>query len=154
MRGKYISLSRTILFLLLMGICCTLVVIGCSKKEAQDKPKELELLCGSSFPKPMEHKTSQCGCLNYNPAALPPCILIPTNMRYSWLRARESLFMREKNIHLTQISWFLCLAVKSTASKTPVIRFCGSFALSLPQRDKSCQNNCWLLAWYLLYQRT
>jgi molybdate transport system substrate-binding protein len=29
-------------------------MVGCGKKDTQDKQKELELLCGSSFPKPME----------------------------------------------------------------------------------------------------
>jgi molybdate transport system substrate-binding protein len=45
---------RGILFLSLIGVFCLLAVTACSKKDAQDKPKELELLCGSSFPKPME----------------------------------------------------------------------------------------------------
>jgi molybdate transport system substrate-binding protein len=33
---------------------CTFIAAGCGKKETQDKRKELVLLCGSSFPKPME----------------------------------------------------------------------------------------------------
>ena len=45
---------RGILFLSLIGIFCLLAVTACTKKETQDKSKELELLCGSSFPKPME----------------------------------------------------------------------------------------------------
>ena len=50
---------NTVLFLSLTGIFCALGVIGCSKKEAGIKPKELELLCGSSFPKPMEQLCSE-----------------------------------------------------------------------------------------------
>jgi molybdate transport system substrate-binding protein len=45
---------RGILFLSLIGAFCLLALTACSKKETQDKLKELELLCGSSFPKPME----------------------------------------------------------------------------------------------------
>jgi molybdate transport system substrate-binding protein len=54
MQRKYVCTTNTVLFLLLTGIFCTLGVIGCNKKEAGNKPKELELLCGSSFTKPME----------------------------------------------------------------------------------------------------
>jgi len=50
---------NTVLFLSLTGIFCAPGVIGCSKKEAGIKPKELELLCGSSFPKPMEQLCSE-----------------------------------------------------------------------------------------------
>jgi len=38
---------------------CLVVIAGCSKKEAADKSEELVLLCGSSFPKPMEQLCSQ-----------------------------------------------------------------------------------------------
>ncbi|MCP4259391.1 MAG: solute-binding protein [Planctomycetes bacterium] len=51
---RYFQAYRGILFLSLIGAFCSLAMTGCSKKETQDKPKELELLCGSSFPKPME----------------------------------------------------------------------------------------------------
>jgi len=54
MQRKHLCTTNTVLFLLLTGIFCTLGAIGCSKKEAGNKPKELELLCGSSFTKPME----------------------------------------------------------------------------------------------------
>jgi molybdate transport system substrate-binding protein len=54
MLRKIICSPNTILSLSLTSIFCSLVVVGCSKKETADKPKELELLCGSSFPKPME----------------------------------------------------------------------------------------------------
>ncbi|MDT8303046.1 MAG: substrate-binding domain-containing protein [Sedimentisphaerales bacterium] len=37
-----------------IGIFCLLALTACSKKETGNKSKELELLCGSSFPKPME----------------------------------------------------------------------------------------------------
>jgi molybdate transport system substrate-binding protein len=36
-----------------------MVVVGCGKKDGQDKTKELLLLCGSSFPKPMEQLCSE-----------------------------------------------------------------------------------------------
>jgi molybdate transport system substrate-binding protein len=54
MRRKHFCSPKTVLFLLLTGIFCAVVVVGCNKKETQDKQKELVLLCGSSFPKPME----------------------------------------------------------------------------------------------------
>jgi molybdate transport system substrate-binding protein len=54
MRVKHVCSPNTVLLLLLTGIFCALVVVGCSKKETGNKPTELELLCGSSFPKPME----------------------------------------------------------------------------------------------------
>lgn len=54
MRQKYIFSHNTVLFLLLTGILCSLTLVGCSKKEKGDTSKELELLCGNSFPKPME----------------------------------------------------------------------------------------------------
>ena len=59
MRRKHVCTSNAVLFLLLTGIFCTLAVVGCSKKETGNKPKELELLCGSSFPKPMEQLCSE-----------------------------------------------------------------------------------------------
>lgn len=54
MRGKHICSPNIVLFLLLMITLCAFVAAGCGKKETQDKTKELVLLCGSSFPKPME----------------------------------------------------------------------------------------------------
>ena len=54
MREKYACSPNAGLFLLLTCISCILVLAGCSKKETEDKSKELVLLCGSSFPKPME----------------------------------------------------------------------------------------------------
>lgn len=45
---------RGILFLFFIGVFCLLAVTACSKKETGNEPSELELLCGSSFPKPME----------------------------------------------------------------------------------------------------
>ena len=53
MKGKQIYSHNKVLSLLLTGILCALVTFGCSKKETADK-KVLVLLCGSSFPKPME----------------------------------------------------------------------------------------------------
>ena len=54
MNKRYTDTLKEILFFFLIGVFCLLAVTACSKKETQDKPKELELLCGSSFPKPME----------------------------------------------------------------------------------------------------
>ena len=50
MRKKYVA--KLILFM--SCILYTLFACGCSKKETEGKPKELVLLCGSSFPKPIE----------------------------------------------------------------------------------------------------
>jgi molybdate transport system substrate-binding protein len=54
MRRKHIYSHNNVLFLLLTYMLCVLTLVGCSKKETEDKSKELVLLCGSSFPKPME----------------------------------------------------------------------------------------------------
>ena len=54
MQRKHVFSSNTVFFLLLTGILCALLVVGCSKKETKNEQKELVLLCGSSFPKPME----------------------------------------------------------------------------------------------------
>ena len=54
MRRKHVCMPNIVLFVLLTGTFCALLAVGCSKKETTNKPKELELLCGSSFPKPME----------------------------------------------------------------------------------------------------
>lgn len=59
MRQKYIYSPNAVLFLILTGILCILVAAGCSKKETEDKSKELVLLCGSSFTKPMEQLCSE-----------------------------------------------------------------------------------------------
>lgn len=59
MLRKHVFKMNTVLLLLLTGIFCTLGVTGCRKKESANKPKELELLCGSSFPKPMEQLCSE-----------------------------------------------------------------------------------------------
>ncbi len=47
-------IQRGFFYFFLIGAFCLLVVTSCNKKEAQDKPGELELLCGNSFPMPME----------------------------------------------------------------------------------------------------
>ncbi len=59
MRRKHVCPPQTVSFLLLIGIFCTVAVVGCSKKETEDKPKELVILCGSSFPKPTEQLCSE-----------------------------------------------------------------------------------------------
>ncbi len=43
-----------VLYLLLIVVFGLVIVVGCSKKETTDKPRELVILCGSSIPKPME----------------------------------------------------------------------------------------------------
>ncbi len=58
MENRHTRILETILHLLLIGVLC-LVVISCSKKETEDKPGELVILCGSSFPKPMEQLYSE-----------------------------------------------------------------------------------------------
>jgi len=59
MQGKLVCSPNTISFLLLIGIFCTVAVVGCSKKETEGKPRELVILCGSSFPQPMEQLYSE-----------------------------------------------------------------------------------------------
>jgi molybdate transport system substrate-binding protein len=45
--------------LLLVTVVALLLAIGCSKKEAESKSGELVILCGSSFPQPMEQLCSE-----------------------------------------------------------------------------------------------
>jgi molybdate transport system substrate-binding protein len=59
MKNRHTRIPETILHLLLIGLLCLVVVIGCSKKETEDKPRELVILCGSSFPKPTEQLYSE-----------------------------------------------------------------------------------------------
>ncbi len=59
MRGKYICPPNTFLFLMLTGIFGAVTMVGCSKKETGNEQKELVILCGSSFPKPMEQLYSE-----------------------------------------------------------------------------------------------
>ena len=54
MQKKQVFSPNAVILVLLTSILCVLLVVGCRKKETQNKPKELVLLCGSSFPKPME----------------------------------------------------------------------------------------------------
>jgi molybdate transport system substrate-binding protein len=51
--------SRVISILSLLSVFALLVESGCSKKEAQNKPPELVLLCGSSFVPPAEQLCSE-----------------------------------------------------------------------------------------------
>lgn len=53
MENRHTRIPETILHLLLTGVLCLVVVTGCSKKE------EIVILCGSSFPKPMEQLYSE-----------------------------------------------------------------------------------------------
>lgn len=59
MRVRNVLSPNIVLFLLLTGIFCTVAVVGCCKKETKDKPRELVILCGSSFPQPMEQLYSE-----------------------------------------------------------------------------------------------
>jgi len=43
----------------MLGVSGLLVLTGCSQKQTGDEKKELVVLCGSSFPKPMEQLCSQ-----------------------------------------------------------------------------------------------
>ncbi|NQT02926.1 MAG: substrate-binding domain-containing protein [Planctomycetes bacterium] len=54
MDNRHTYTRKWILYSFLIGVFCLLAVSACSKKETGDKSRELELLCGSSFPKPME----------------------------------------------------------------------------------------------------
>lgn len=54
MDNRHTHTLKGILYLLLIGVFCLLAVTACSKKETGHKPRELVLLCGSSFTKPME----------------------------------------------------------------------------------------------------
>ena len=57
--NRHIRIPETILHLLLIGVLGLVVVACCSKKETEDKPGELIILCGSSFPQPMEQLYSE-----------------------------------------------------------------------------------------------
>lgn len=59
MRRKHVCPPQTVSFLLLISIFCTMAVVDCSKKKTEDKPQELVILCGSSFPKPMKQLCSE-----------------------------------------------------------------------------------------------
>lgn len=58
MENKHIFLSKVSL-LFFFGALGLMAVVGCSRKETEDKRKELVVLCGSSFPNPMEELCSQ-----------------------------------------------------------------------------------------------
>ena len=59
MSNKHKCRSNKVLFLLLLCALGLVVYSGCAKKEGQKSAKELVILCGSSFPKPMERLCSQ-----------------------------------------------------------------------------------------------
>jgi molybdate transport system substrate-binding protein len=59
MDNRHTYALKRILYFFLIGVFCLLAVTACSKKEAEDKPRELVILCGSSFPKPMEQLYSE-----------------------------------------------------------------------------------------------
>ncbi len=59
MKNRNMRILETILHLLLIGVFGLIIVTGCSKKETTDKSRELVILCGSSFPKPMEQLYSE-----------------------------------------------------------------------------------------------
>jgi molybdate transport system substrate-binding protein len=53
MENKYILISKVSL-LFLCGVLSLVGVVGCGKKDAEDKQKELVVLCGNSFVNPIE----------------------------------------------------------------------------------------------------
>lgn len=59
MYNRHTHTLKGILCFFLIGVFCLLVVTACSKKETGDKPGELVVLCGSSFPQPMEQLYSE-----------------------------------------------------------------------------------------------
>jgi len=59
MQNAHSCKAKAIPILLLLSVFALLPVIGCSKKEAENKPAELVILCGSSFPGPMEKLCSE-----------------------------------------------------------------------------------------------
>jgi len=52
--NSHMRVPEMVLYLLLIVVFGLVIVVGCSKKETTDKPRELVILCGSSIPKPME----------------------------------------------------------------------------------------------------
>jgi len=56
-RDKY--RLHKVLFLVSLCVVGLVVYSGCAKKEGQKQPEELVVLCGSSFPKPMEQLCSE-----------------------------------------------------------------------------------------------
>lgn len=57
--NRDIYIAKRILVLFVFAAFGLIVVIGCGKKEAEVTPKELVVLCGSSFPNPMEQLCSE-----------------------------------------------------------------------------------------------
>lgn len=57
MENKHISVSRLVLLVLILGVV-GLVVVGCGRRGTETE-QELVVLCGSSFPKPMEQLCSE-----------------------------------------------------------------------------------------------
>jgi molybdate transport system substrate-binding protein len=59
MEKKNICWSRTVLLLLLLGMIALAPMLSCRGKKPDAEEKELVVLCGSSFPKPMEQLCSE-----------------------------------------------------------------------------------------------
>jgi molybdate transport system substrate-binding protein len=59
MRNKSICLFSAVTLVLLISLCSVMILVGCGKKEADNKLEELVVLCGSSFPQPMEQLCSE-----------------------------------------------------------------------------------------------
>ena len=59
MEAKHTCMPKTVSLLFLIGVFALPAVVGCSKKETKDKQKELVVLCGSSFVKPIEQLCSE-----------------------------------------------------------------------------------------------
>jgi molybdate transport system substrate-binding protein len=59
MENRHTFISKAVSLLLLICVFGLVVADGCSKKETDDKQKELVVLCGSSFLNPVEELCSQ-----------------------------------------------------------------------------------------------
>ena len=54
MENKNSHSLKTVLLLSLFGVIAVTLLAGCSREKPDVERKELVVLCGSSFPKPME----------------------------------------------------------------------------------------------------
>jgi len=59
MANKHIHIQKMVLLVFLPVVFGLVVVVGCRRKEIDHERKDLVVLCGSSFPNPMEELCSQ-----------------------------------------------------------------------------------------------
>lgn len=59
MRKRYVYPLIAVSLLMLISLVFSMALLGCGKKETEDKLGELVVLCGSSFPQPMEQLCSE-----------------------------------------------------------------------------------------------